>query len=83
MVQHDLPWFTGVLVQGAFMSLEEIKLYARQLGVEQSERMSVTELIQAIQAREGYSTCFNSSWCRGEWRQDCAWRNICDSADYF
>jgi hypothetical protein len=65
------------------MSLEEIRAYARKLGVEQCETMRVTELIHAIQSREGYSTCFNSNWCRGEWRQDCTWRNICDSSDYF
>lgn len=65
------------------MSLEEIKAYARKLGIKQCEGMSVTELIHAIQAHEGYASCFDSRWCRGEWRHDCAWRNICDSADYF
>lgn len=65
------------------MSLEDIKKYARQLGVEQCETMTVTELIHAIQAREGYATCFNNRWCHGEWRSDCAWRNICDSDNYF
>jgi len=65
------------------MSLEEIREYARRLGVQDCEKMNITELIHAIQAREGYSTCFNGHWCHGEWRNDCAWRNICESADYF
>jgi hypothetical protein len=60
------------------MKVAEIKERARDAGIK-SGRMRKSELIRAIQEREGNFPCFGTAegWCD---QQDCCWREDCLSS---
>lgn len=57
------------------MTLKEIRVKARGLGVKNYSRMKKDDLIRAIQEKEGNSPCYQNIYdC---WEFDCLWRLDC------
>ena len=59
--------------------LHEIIAKAKALGIEGADAMDRTELIRAIQVREGHSPCYGTDWCKPEWKAACIWKDECAS----
>jgi hypothetical protein len=59
--------------------LHEIIAKAKALGIEGADTMDRTQLIRAIQVREGHSPCYGTDWCKPEWKAACMWKDECDS----
>jgi hypothetical protein len=57
------------------MTLKKIREKARTVGVKNYSRYRKSDLIRAIQAREGNSACFGS--IRDCWEFGCLWREEC------
>ncbi len=59
------------------MTLSQIRDKARNLGVKNYSRLRKTELIRAIQEKEGNSPCYQTfSDCR---QDDCLWMPDCQT----
>lgn len=59
------------------MTLNQIRDKARSLGVKNYSRLRKTELIRAIQEKEGNSPCYEPiSGCQ---QHDCLWQPDCQS----
>ena len=57
--------------------LKDIRAKGRGLGVKNYSRLARTDLIRAIQEKEGNAPCYqNISDC---WQFDCLWRPDCQS----
>ena len=57
------------------MLLKDIRAKGRDLGVKNYSRMVKTDLIRAIQEKEGNSPCYQNVYdC---WQYDCLWRPDC------
>ena len=65
------------------MTLEEIQRKAEVLGIEGATHMNKIDLVRAIQVKEGHSPCYNTNWCRPEWKEACIWRDECKAMKYF
>jgi len=65
------------------ISTKEIRRRAVKLGIQGVEQMDRTTLIRAIQVREGHTPCYNTDWCKLEWKENCAWKDDCNAEDYF
>jgi len=63
--------------------IEEIRRRADKLGIQDIEHKDRTELIRLIQTTEGHSPCFNTDWCKAEWKLNCYWKDECSSKDFF
>jgi hypothetical protein len=59
--------------------LHEIIAKAIALGIEGAGAMDRTELIRAIQVKEGHSPCYGTDWCKPEWKAACIWKDECAS----
>ena len=66
---------TMINVASKVMTMSEIKIKAKALGIDGS-KMKKTELIHAIQQAEGYATCYGRSTGNCPWTQ-CCWRSDC------
>ena len=59
------------------MILKDIRAKARNIGVKNHSRLGKTDLIRAIQEKEGNAPCYqNISDC---WQFDCLWRPDCQN----
>jgi hypothetical protein len=59
------------------MLLKDIKAKARGLAVKNYSKLAKTDLIRAIQEKEGNAPCYQDiSDC---WQFDCLWRPDCQS----
>lgn len=57
------------------MTLKEIRVKARGLGVKYYSKMKKDDLIRAVQEKEGNSPCYQNIYdC---WEFDCLWRPDC------
>lgn len=65
------------------ISVDEIRKRAADLGTQGIEHMTQTEMIRAIQHKEGHSACYGTDWCKPEWEETCLWENVCDAEKYF
>lgn len=65
------------------ISVDEIRKHAADLGVQGIEHMTQTEMIRAIQLKEGHSPCYGTDWCKPEWKEVCVWKDVCDAEKYF
>ncbi len=65
------------------ISVDEIRKHAADLGIQGVEHMTRTEMIRAIQHKEGHSACYDTDWCKPEWEETCRWKNVCDAEKYF
>jgi hypothetical protein len=59
------------------MVLENIRRRAKALGIERTAHQNKTELIQAIQHREGKVPCFDRKWCKPNQHRHCPWKHDC------
>jgi hypothetical protein len=59
------------------MTLQEIRIKARELGIKNISRFKKDALIRQVQQAEGNSPCFRGIENCGE--LDCAWRDECQS----
>jgi hypothetical protein len=66
---------TMISVAPKVMTMSEIKIKARALGIDGS-KMKKTELIHAIQKAEGFTVCYGRSTGSCAWTQ-CCWRSDC------
>ena len=57
------------------MKMNDIKAKANEMGIK-SSRMAKTELIRAIQEREGHSACFKTAMAHCS-QSECCWRQDC------
>ena len=59
------------------MILKDLRAKARDMGVKNYSRMGKTDLIRAIQEKEGNAPCYlNIIEC---WQFDCLWRPACQN----
>ncbi len=65
------------------ISIKEIRRRAHELGIQGADKMNRTQLFRDIQVKEGHTPCYNTPWCKPEWKEHCAWRDECDAEDYF
>jgi len=65
------------------ISIKEIRQRAAKLGIQGVEHMKRTDLIRTIQATEGHTPCYNTDWCKPEWKEHCVWKDECNAEDYF
>jgi|UPI00037B8B6C hypothetical protein len=65
------------------MNMDIIRAKARELHVNGAEVMNQTQLIQAIQMKEGNLPCFQTSWCSPMHREGCLWKDLCHTQPYF
>lgn len=63
--------------------IQEVRKRAVKLGIHDTKNMNRTELIRAIQSKEGHTPCYNTDWCKPEWKERCAWKDECNAEDYF
>ncbi len=59
------------------MRIEEVRQRAGALGLSGARRMRKSELIRAIQQREGNQPCFGADWRFDCGQLDCCWRDDC------
>ncbi|MEI6134831.1 MAG: Rho termination factor N-terminal domain-containing protein [Desulfomonile sp.] len=59
------------------MTLQEIRIKARELGIKNISTFKKDALIRQVQQAEGNSPCFRGIENCGE--LDCAWRDECQS----
>jgi Rho termination factor, N-terminal domain len=57
------------------MKMSEIRERAERMGVN-PRAMNKQDLIRAIQAQEGYDSCFKTEWHACD-QYDCCWRSDC------
>ena len=67
----------------AMIPMKEIRRRAAGLGIRDVDKMDRTQRIRAIQVREGHTPCYNTPWCKPEWKEHCAWKDECGAEDYF
>jgi len=58
------------------MELEDIVILAKSLGVAPCKKEK-TELVRAIQKKEGYCTCYATDAAASCERLECSWRSDC------
>lgn len=59
------------------MRLSEIEKKARSKGITNTWKYSKTELIKAIQSKEGYNQCFATAVRKNCNQMECCWRSDC------
>lgn len=59
------------------MGIEDIRQYAKRLGIKNVDHMTKADLTQAIHAMENRPPCFDQEWCRPSQHQKCDWKNSC------
>jgi len=64
-------------------SIKEIRRQAAKMGIHGVEHMDRRGLVRAIQMKEGHTPCFDTDWCKPEWREYCLWKDECNADDYF
>jgi hypothetical protein len=66
---------TSMAVAAGLLTMADIKVKAKGLGID-AGKMKKTELIHAIQKKEGCTPCFGRSNGTCPWTQ-CCWRGDC------
>jgi len=65
------------------LTLNEIRQHARDIGLGDVDGLHQTDLIHAIQIKEGHQPCFGASWCSPCKHDDCIWKEGCRAVKFY